>query len=1145
MIRPQPAFLLLFTVLFAGIASAGVPASGANNVRIVDRLEDGRAAALSFEGSSPDTPQEVFARQAELLFGTVMAPDLRLWHQSQSLTGSHLSFQQFVDGEAVIDGGVAVDADSAGVIRSLSNSTARGVPPPLRIGASEAEERILPEGAALERAGVRSVLVNDHGMVRRAWRIERRLGSIPFLWYVDGENGRVIRRESEALDAGGRVFVQNPVETLNDPTLQDHDNAASAIPDSAYSLVDLPDLSSSGPLRGPNVMIAELEVPTVPLADSALALTFDRSQSGFEEVMAYYHVDRMQRYLQSIGYSGQRRIVPYAIKVDPHAANGQDNSFFVPTAFGVGELHFGDGGVDDAEDPDIIAHEYGHAIQESIAPSTFGGDFAGQTRALGEGFGDYWAFSSSYGPDLESGHDPFCIGDWDSHCADASSTNCGYPPGAQCLRRVDGTKTMDDYIFTDTRGTEHLNGEIWSSALREIHLGMVGRKGLDAGRPEADRVILESTFGAPPLPQFRTLATRMIEADRILNGGQNRDLICQAFILRKILDQTDCDLTPHGDLVEIQSTDRDLPIPDNSPGGVLSRRVVSDIGVIDETLVKVEIAHPFRGDLKIVLMAPDGRSVLLQSSSRSPGVDIKVTYGLDAVPTESLDLFNGMSAAGTWTLQVIDSNPPDVGRLVSWSLIFKLAGQGPITIRPATVDHLVIPVVASTRGDAGTEFHSDVRIYNRSPSRQEATLFFTPSAADGTASFSAQRLQIDPGQTVAFDDIVTAEFRTAGTGSLEIRGTPAALVASSRTFDQTGRGTYGQFIPAEADSAAFGAEDGAVTIPQLLNTESFRTNVGVTEIAGTGGDAGVDFYDASGTLIDSRTLTLPPWGHLQFSAFGGRGGMVVEAARAAVTVRSPGMRVLAYASVIDNLSGDPIYVPAVSNPLWSDQILPVVFRGDGDRDTHWRSDLALTNPSEVEQPFSLELRTSAGEVQANSGPMSVAAGGSLFISDVLRNQFSIDAGSGSLLVRRATAPYEAPGPLLVTSRSWTDSDSGTFGQFIAGRRGQEGIASGESVSAIQLESSADFRTNVGASETSGAPTVVRITIADAGGRAIFSTDLLVPARGQVQFNLSKAGCPDFSDGRARFEVISGEGRLLPFASVIDNRTGDPIYIEGR
>ena len=72
-------------------------------------------------------------------------------------------------------------------------------------------------------------------------------------------------------------------------------------------------------------------------------------------------------------------------------------------------ITFGNGGVDDAEDLEVIWHEYGHAIQDDQVPG-FGATH--DANAIGEGFGDYWAFTMS--EPVSGGFDPACIADWDS-----------------------------------------------------------------------------------------------------------------------------------------------------------------------------------------------------------------------------------------------------------------------------------------------------------------------------------------------------------------------------------------------------------------------------------------------------------------------------------------------------------------------------------------------------------------------------------------------------------------------------------------------------------------------------------------------------------------------------------------------------------
>ncbi len=76
--------------------------------------------------------------------------------------------------------------------------------------------------------------------------------------------------------------------------------------------------------------------------------------------------------------------------------------------------------------------------------------------------------------------------------------------------------------------------------------------------------------------------------------------------------------------------------------------------------LKVEIVHPYRGDIELVLTAPSGENELLLMSSSDATPDVFATF--DA----SLAL--GESADGEWVLTVRDVGPDDLGTLQYWSL---------------------------------------------------------------------------------------------------------------------------------------------------------------------------------------------------------------------------------------------------------------------------------------------------------------------------------------------------------------------------------------------------------------------------------------------------------------------------------------------
>lgn len=947
-------------------------------------------------------------------------------------------------------------------------------------------------------------------------RIETR-GMLRTLREIDPATGRMLREIPLYYNAGpARVFDPNPVTALNDPSLHDQNDSPAAVPDGAYKEVDLPDVAGAGPLAGPYVRITELQAPAVAPADGSQPLRFHRADSGFEDVNAYYHLDRSQRRLQELGYTGARAVAEYPIEVDTHAAEGSDNSFFIasPTREGYGSLVFGEGGTDDAEDPDLLIHEYAHAIHEWISPGTFLGVRSSQARAISEGFGDYWTLSATYEQALATGRDPFCFADWDARCAgDSSDQQCAYPPGADCLRRFDSPKTIADFVFSEEPGTEHRNGEIWASALRQMFVALTQRYGLAEGRRISDQIVIESFFGAPPNPSFESMARRMITADQYLSGGRNQDAICAAMSARGIL--TGCGV-PRGEWTWFQSPARGVTIPDADLNGVTLPLQVSDPRAIERLLVNVNVEHSGRGELRISLIAPDGTEVQLQNTSGDRTAGIATTFGRDTVSAQSLDVFRGRPAAGQWRLRVVDVAFADVGRVLSWSLVIQFAGEQPLTGRPSrNAPVQFIPIVGRTPGANGTFFLTDVRLLNRQTQDERVTLVFTPSGADGRSTFSAVDVIVTPNAIAAFDDIVGSLFMSGGTGQLQIIGNVAAM---SRTCTRSPAGDFGL----SASPASFTTTQSAppIFVPQLQSGSGFRSNLGWAETAGEPGTVRVRLFDAaSGLARATADYPMLPFSHSQIPV-SAAGTMIAE-----ISVISGTARIAGYGAVIDDRSGDPILVPASREDTQALVIAPAI-SAEGAAGTYWRTDLWITSAGNETPIRGSVFFGFAEEGQApRTGPTMEA-----------RNPFTAsvfpDVVAAFFLPGRRGAMFSATDrTLMYSSRIWTEGPHGTYGQFVPFLR----PSSNRYQDLLFVESGERERTNVGV-VAGDAGAGVSITIFDASGSALQSRRYTLPQYGFAQFQLLEP----VTHGWARIEVLSGS--IYPYASVVNNRSGDPMFV---
>src|SRR5439155_20354547 len=142
---------------------------------------------------------------------------------------------------------------------------------------------------------------------------------------------------------------------------------------------------------------------------------------------------------------------------------------------------------------------------------------------------------------------------------------------------------------------------------------------------------------------------------------------------------------PSPDVHRVQSTDVPKAIQDNATVG--STLQVPDLGTITNMTVRVSMIHTFDSDLRVNLIGPGGASTRLLINRRGgAGINFTSTTLDDASsvavasgtapfagtykPEEALSAFNGLSAAGTWTLTVQDMESGDVGQITAWSVTF-------------------------------------------------------------------------------------------------------------------------------------------------------------------------------------------------------------------------------------------------------------------------------------------------------------------------------------------------------------------------------------------------------------------------------------------------------------------------------------------
>lgn len=313
--------------------------------------------------------------------------------------------------------------------------------------------------------------------------------------------------------ATGAVFAVNPVQSSGDQTLTDQKDSATAVPASEYKRVTLTDLDGSGYLTGSWANIRSTTGD--PARSSADTFVYDRSDDRFEQVMAYFWVTEAQKYLQRLGFGATG---PDALPaVNKESQDLRINQWGVDNSYSWDKhdvIRLGKGGVDDAEDGEVIVHEYGHAVHDSQVAG-FGSSL--DAGAIGEGFGDYLAVTVGLAVAQDQGWSvnapPACVADWD-----AVSYTSTVP---HCLRRID-----TELKIADRRNQIHFDGQIWSRALWDI-------RG-ELGATVADRVIVNAQFAFAPDTSFAAAAAQTVETAQRMYGDATAAVVREAFADRGI-----------------------------------------------------------------------------------------------------------------------------------------------------------------------------------------------------------------------------------------------------------------------------------------------------------------------------------------------------------------------------------------------------------------------------------------------------------------------------------------------------------------------------------------------------------------------------------------------------------------------------------
>ena len=227
--------------------------------------------------------------------------------------------------------------------------------------------------------------------------------------------------------------------------------------------------------------------------------------------------------------------------------------------------------------------------------------------------------------------------------------------------------------------------------------------------------------------------------------------------------------------------------------------------------------------------------------------------------------------------------------------------------------------------------------------------------------------------------------------------------------------------------------------------------------------------------------------------------------------------------------------------------IPAAASAHGQQGTFWTTSAWLHNGSDdladVYGAFLSQGRDNSADVAAPMFLATIPAHGTLALEDLVSELGSSDATGGLYLLGELDR-LDAPLPFLyVTSQTSTPNAAGpgSYGQGIpavAGDTATRAVAPG----ACQ---SAEKRTNVGVLNTSSHPIALSITVFDANGTVAVTTMWTLAPYEQRQVGLTSFGISSLSGGTVVFSRTSADGSYCGYLSIIDQDSGDAVYVAAR
>jgi hypothetical protein len=406
----------------------------------------------------------------------------------------------------------------------------------------------------------------------------------------------------------------------------------------------------------------------------------------------------------------------------------------------------------------------------------------------------------------------------------------------------------------------------------------------------------------------------------------------------------------------------------------------------------------------------------------------------------------------------------------------------------------------------------------------------------------SETFTLGAGQSVRVENVLTEIFdlEPDEVGALAVAASSPYLIGMSRTYNIPGEkvaGTFGQALPAVPEDELMQTGDMRRIIFMSENSD-FRANVGCVNGTDMTIQVLLDLYDAGGTMLETKTMSLDPWSNKQQN----RIFRDYQPVNGYVDVRSEtdGARYYCYGSVLDNVTSDPTTILPQEPSSGMRYYVPAAALAAGAEGAFFQTDVDVNNAGmDSSYVFMWLPRGEDNSSPTQSDSFNLSAGMSARYENVLSEVF--DAEPDVVGALGMQSPSE---DFLAMSRTYNvpaTKVAGTFGQALQGIQEGDMIGASDRRRIIFLSENDDLRANVGCTSAAGVETRIRIELFDSAGESLATRNMTLAPWSNKQLNRIFR---DFSPVNGYVDVWSEtDGALFYcYGSVLDNETSDPTTI---